>query len=198
MAASPLVGGSAQPSRWRRARGSRSTGTVMTKKPSEGKAPLTGRSGRQRVEDRQKTEPGAKVVAKRIQNAIEHRGRVVLGDAAARYSSKFEPTRRLAETAMRDIAEPDVRRWLRSLSKGKRPLVTGSFDDAWMRWQRLRELDEAIENAWSDVELLLRNAPGAPDHGFDGTYEIIDTLVDAWEALMGIEHPLGQILRMTA
>lgn len=170
----------------------------MTKKPSEGKAPLTGRSGRQRVEDRRKTEAGAKVVAKRIQDAIEHRGRVVLGDAAARYSSKLEPTRRLAATALRDIGETDVKRWLRTLSKGKRPLVTASFDDVWRRWRRIRELDKAIEAAWADVELLLRNAPEGPDHGFDGTYDVIETLVDAWEAEMEIEHPLGQIMRMSA
>jgi len=40
--------------------------------------------------------------------------------------------------------------------------------------------------------------PDAPDHGFDGTYAIIETIVDGWEALMEIEHPLGQIMRMTA
>jgi hypothetical protein len=179
-------------------RGSHSTENVMTKKPSEGKAPVTGRSGRQRVEDRRKTEAGAKVVAKRIQDAIELRGRVVLGDAAARYSSKLEPTRRLAGTALREIGERDVRRWLRTLSSGKRPLVTPSFDDVWRRWQRLRELDKAIEAAWADVELLLRNAPDGPDCGFDGAYDVVETLVDEWEAEMEIEHPLGQIMRITA
>lgn len=170
----------------------------MTKKPSEGKAPLTGRSGRQRVEDRRATPKGDKVVAKRIQNAIEHRGRVVLGDTAARYSSQHEPTQRLVTATLRDTGQQDVRRWLRTLSKGKRPLVTPGFDVAWTRWQRQRELDKAIEMAWSDVELLLSNAPGAPDHGFDGTYDIIVELVNEWEALIGIEHPLGQIMRMTA
>lgn len=43
-----------------------------------------------------------------------------------------------------------------------------------------------------------QQCPGAPDHGFDGAYDIILTLVDEWETLMGIEHPLGQIMRMTA
>ena len=99
---------------------------------------------------------------------------------------------------MRDIGEEDVRGWLGTLSKGKRPLVNPSFNDVWNQWQRMRELDKAIESAWADVELLLRNAPGTPDHGFDGTYDIIETLVSEWEALMRIEHPLGQIMRMTA
>ena len=157
----------------------------MSKKPSEGKAPVTGRSGRQRVEDRQKTEAGAKVIAKRHMAAIEHRGRVVLGDAAARYSSRHEPTQRLVATAFRDIAESDVRDWLDTLSKGKPPFLNPTFEIVWSRWQKLRELNAAIENAWADLELLLRNAPGSPDHGLDGTYDIIDTLVDEWEALMG-------------
>lgn len=170
----------------------------MTKKPSEGKAPLTGRSGRQRIEDRRKTEAGGKVIEKRHQDAIEHRGRVVLGDAAARYSSRHEPTRRLVATALRDIGEGDVRRWLGTLSNVKRSVESASFEMAWSRWQRLRELDKAIESAWASVELLLKNAPGAPDCGFDGSYDIVEELVDEWEALIGIEHPLGRIMRMTS
>ena len=198
MAASPLVGGNAAHQNGAAPAAAAARVPGMTKKPSEGKEPLTGRSGRQRVKETQKTEAGAKVVAKRIEDAIELRGRLVLGDAAARYSSKLEPTRLLAGTALRDNGERDVRLWLHTLSSGKRPLVTPSFDDVWRRWQRLRQLDKAIEAAWADVELLLRNEADGPDCGFDGTYDIIDTLIEEWESLMGIEHPLGQIMRMSA
>lgn len=170
----------------------------MTKKPSEGKAPITGRSGRERVKDRQKTEAGAKVIEKRYQDAIEHRGRNVIGDAVVRYASRHPTLRGLIALASRDTGQEDVLIWLDGLAQGEPPLEHATFLEGWDRWQRLRELDQKIESACAGLDLLLTSAPDAPDEVYQEIFGLIDQLVLEWEEMMGIVHPLGHIMRMTA
>ena len=170
----------------------------MTKKPSEGKAPVTGRSAEERMKARQATEAGATVVAKRIQDAIEHRGRLVLGDAAARYSARSPSLRRLVTSTRRDVDQPDVIEWLAPLAGGERPLGSLEFNEAWDDWYKLRGLNQQIDDAWADVERLLGGEQGRTDQVFRAAVAIVAGLVDEWEALMANEHPLGRIVRATS
>lgn len=167
----------------------------MTKKPSEGKAPVTGRSARARMAARQTTEAGRQVVAKRIKDAIEHRGRVVLGDAAARYSAQSPSLRRLVTSTRRDVDQPDVNGWLAPLAGGERPLGGLDFNEAWDQWDQLRALNQKIEGAWAGVERLLGDEHGEGAREFRTTVDDLKGLVDEWEELMAIDHPLGRIVR---
>lgn len=168
----------------------------MTKKPSEGKAPTTGRSAKARMAARQTTEAGRQVVAKRIQDAVEHRGRVVLGDAAVRYSHRSPSLRRLVTSTRRDVGQPDVNEWLAPLARGERPLGSLEFDEAWDQWDRLRTLNQKIDDAWAEVERLLGEEHGGADQEFRVAVAIVKDLVNEWEELMAAEHPLGRIVRM--
>lgn len=191
-------GGSARHHRERRTRGSHSLGMVMRKKPSEGKAPVLGRSARERVKAREETETGAQNVAKRRGEAIETRSRVVVGDAALRYASRHPSVRSLIATAIRESAQEDVRRRLATAVHQEPPLESIPFNDAWDRWKRLRMLDQQIESAWAGLEVLLNDAPDAGDEVFDAVFARIEQLAASWEKMMGIVHPIGRLMRITS
>lgn len=198
MAASPLVGGNARQHRQRRARGDRSMGLNVRKKPSEGKAPILGRSARERVKAREKTEAGAQNVAKRRNNAIETRSRVVVGDAALRYAPRHPSVRNLIATAIQESGQEDVRRRLARAIHGEPPLENTPFDDAWGRWERLRSLNQKIESAWAGLKLLLAEAPDADDEVYDTAFAVLEELAIEWEKLMGIVHPIGRLMRISS
>lgn len=144
---------------------------------------------------RQTTEAGRQVVAKRIQDAIEHRGRVVLGDAAARYSAQSPSLRRLVTSTRRDVDQPDVNEWLEPLAGGERPLGSLDFNEAWDEWDKLRALNQKIDGAWADVERLLGDEHDGADRQFGAAVETVKDLVDKWEGVMAAEHPLGRMIR---
>ena len=147
---------------------------------------------------RQTTQAGRQVVAKRIQDAIEHRGRVVLGDAAVRYSNRSPSLRRLVTSTRRDVDQDDVNAWLEPLAGGERPLGGLEFNEAWDQWDKLRELNQKIDDAWAEVERLLGDEHSGADRQFGAAVKGVKALVDEWEEMMAAEHPLGRVARLSA
>lgn len=144
---------------------------------------------------RQTTEAGRQVVAKRIKDAIEHRGRVVLGDAAVRYTPRTPSLHRLITSTRRDVDQDDVNAWMERLAGAERSLGGLEFNEAWDDWDKLRGLDQKIESAWAEVERLLGDEHDGADREFRTTVDVVKVLVDEWEELMAVEHPLGRIVR---
>lgn len=169
------------------------------KKPSEGKAPITGRTARERAKARAASAAGAERAEKERQEAIKTRSRVVVGETAEKLAPELRMVRQLIARAMQGSGQPDVRARLRELSGGEDELgAPTDYLTTWDFWQRLRVVDQKLDSAWAAIETLLETDPQASDHVFEELCAQVDILVSDWEGMMGIEHPVGRLMRVTS
>jgi hypothetical protein len=169
----------------------------MNMKPSEGKVPVTGRSAKERAKAREASPANAERAAEKRNEAIRTRSQIVVGETAERLATDYQPARQLIAAAIRG-STPDVEARLTELAGGEEPLgARVEFLDLWERWRKMRALDGSLATAWTEMESLLVSAPELSDERFDEICASLETRVTEWEALLGCEHPVGRLLRMT-
>lgn len=171
----------------------------MTKKPSEGKIPITGRSARERAKAREASAAGAARADKDRREAIAVRSRVVFGETAEALAPDHRAVRQLMVAAMRASGQPDVRAKLRQLAGGQEGVAAlTDYNPTWDLWQEMRCINRQLETAWDRLETFLTTAPETSDEEFEDLFRSIEALVGEWEKLIGADHPAGQLMRMTS
>ena len=171
----------------------------MTKKPSEGKAPITGRSARDRAKARKASAAGAARADKERREAIAVRSRVVLGEIAEALASDHRAVRQLMVAAMRRSGQPDVQARLRDLTGGREGIASlTDYNPTWDVWQQMRRINGDLETVWARLETLLTTEFDTAEDVFEDLFVQIEVLVTEWEKLIGVDHPAGQLMRITA
>lgn len=169
----------------------------MNRKPSEGKVPVTGRSARERAKAREASAAGAERGAEKRREAVRTRSQIVVGETSERLATKYRPVRQLIAAAIRG-STPDVEARLTMLSAGAEALgARVEFQELWERWRKMRVLDGSLARAWTEMESLLVSVPQLSDEDFNGICASLEARVAEWEELLGCEHPIGGLLRMT-